>query len=247
MATPQRRRRLRKTIALSVLALLLLLVTCFLTYASLPTLAEPKPLAAVRDDPALRLRETGDAVVLTPTSGASGTGIVFLSGAHIDPAAYASKLSGIVDGGVTVVIARPILNLAILENRPLTTFTGLAPTVNRWYVAGHSLGGVRACQYAKDDYTVAGLILFGSYCGIDVSSTSIPVLSIGGSRDGLTTPSKIRSASHLLPVDATFITIPGADHADFGDYGPQAGDLSSTTTDASVRSQIANAVLGFVG
>ena len=245
--TLSRGRRRTRVIALAILAALLLAALGAVGYSSLPQTADAAPLAAVRADPAIHFTETGDGIVLTPASGATGTGLVFLAGAHIDPAAYAYKLSGLADAGVTIVIARPILNLAILDWRPLRTFTGLAPGVGTWYVGGHSLGGVRACQYAKDDYSVAGVVLVGSYCAADLSKSSIPVLSVAGSRDGLSTQTKIRDAARLLPVDAQFVEIQGADHASFGDYGPQAGDNPATASGVSVRSQLTTVVLTLVG
>jgi pimeloyl-ACP methyl ester carboxylesterase len=219
----------------------------FLTYAGTPRSPEPVPLAKANADSTIRITESGDGVVMTPASGATGTGFVFFPGARIDPAAYEWKLSGLADAGITVVIARPILNFAILEYRPLHAFTGLAPGISTWYVGGHSLGGVRACQYAKDDYTIAGLVLVGSYCAADLSGTSVPVISIGGTRDGLSTPQKIAANAHLLPKDARFVEIRGADHASFGNYGAQAGDLTATTPDRLVRTQLDSAILSLVG
>jgi hypothetical protein len=236
----------RRVVSLSIVAVVLLAVLFLLAYGSTPVPGEPKPLAAVQADPSIHYSETGDAVVMTPASGATGIGIVFFAGAHIDASAYAYKLSGLVDAGVTVVIARPVLSLAILEFRPLTTFTGLGTGVSTWYVGGHSLGGVRACEYANDDYTIAGLILFGSYCAIDLSRTSLPVLSISGSRDGLSTPAKITRSAKLLPDISTFDEIRGADHASFGDYGPQAGDHSATVSASSMREQLTTDIIAFM-
>jgi pimeloyl-ACP methyl ester carboxylesterase len=227
-------------------AVVLALLTGFVTYASIPMAPEATPLADTRADSTIRLTEAPDGVVLTPVSGATGTGLVFFAGARVDPAAYAYKLAGLADAGITVVIARPILNFAILEWRPLSTFTGLAPGVSTWYVGGHSLGGVRACQYAKDDYRIAGLVLLGSYCSADLSKTSIPVVSIGGTRDGLSTPQKIQENAHLLPADTKFIEIEGADHASFGNYGAQPGDNPATTRDPLVRAQLVTAILTMV-
>jgi hypothetical protein len=238
--------RRRRTIWLTVAAVLLVGVLAFLSYGASPTAATPGPLSLVKNDPGLHYSEGPDAVVMTPSSGADGFGLVFFAGAHIDASAYAYKLAGLVDTGMTVVIARPVLSFAIFEYRPLTTFTGLAPGVSTWYVGGHSLGGVRACQYAKDDITVAGVILFGSYCAVDLSNTSIPVLSLSGSRDGLSTPAKIRENAKLLPDIAQFVQIPGADHADFGNYGPQAGDNPSRTTSLDVREALTDNIFEFV-
>jgi pimeloyl-ACP methyl ester carboxylesterase len=235
----------RRTAWLSIGVALVLATLALLAYGSTPSPAEAGPLASVQADTGIHFSESGDAVVMTPASGATGVGLVFLAGAHIDASAYAYPLSGLVDDGITVVIARPVLSFAILEFRPLRTFTGLAPGISTWYVGGHSLGGVRACQYAKDDYSVAGLVLLGSYCAADLSHSSIPVLSIGGSRDGLSTPASIRTAAHLLPDTTTFVEIAGADHASFGSYGPQAGDNPATTAPSSVRSQLTTDILEF--
>ncbi|NEM89738.1 alpha/beta hydrolase [Galbitalea soli] len=209
--------------------------------------AERGPWAAVRADPRIRVTETGDGVALIPSSVPTGVGLVFLAGARVDPEAYAAKLAPLVDAGVTVVIARPTLNFAIIESRPLSTFTALAPGVRKWFVGGHSLGGVRACQYAHDDPSVGGLVLFGSYCSVDLSRSSLPVLSVAGSRDGLSTPAKIAANARLLPASARFVTIAGADHAMFGDYGAQPGDNTATISDAEMRRELTAAVLPFLG
>ena len=85
---------------------------------------------------------------------------------------------------------------------------------------------------------MAGLILFGSYCADDLSTTSIPVLTLVGEHDGLSTPAKVADAADLLPPTAQVVELPGATHAQFGDYGLQPGDGTSTTTDAQVRDAI---------
>jgi pimeloyl-ACP methyl ester carboxylesterase len=243
-----------RLLALWTAAGLLVAVLAFLVWASQPSTAVAAPLDAVKSDPAISVVETVDAVVLTPRESASSAsnlvetptrGLVFIAGARVEPAAYASQLAGLADAGVTVVIARPILNFAILDWRPLSTFTDLAPSVQRWAVGGHSLGGVRACQYASDT-EVDSLILFGSYCSVDISASDLPVLSLGGSRDGLSTPAKIADAAHLLPSSALFWQIDGGNHASFGNYGAQPGDNTATISRADAREQITADVLRFL-
>ncbi len=210
---------------------------------------EPGPLAAARADAAFTISESADGVLLVPRH-PNRIGLVFLAGARVDPAAYADKLAGIADTGTTVVIARPTLNFAIFETRPLSTFTGLATGVTSWYVGGHSLGGVRACQYAADAARgAAGVILFGSYCAVDLSQSGLRVLTLSATQDGLSTPATIAGAAHLLPSDAELVRLPGATHAQFGDYGLQPGDGTAApgATDARARSEITAAVVPFLG
>jgi pimeloyl-ACP methyl ester carboxylesterase len=228
------------------LAALVLLTTGFLAWASSAMTAEPRPLAMASADSALTLTETADAVVLTP-SDPTPTGLVFLAGARVEPAAYAYKLAGLAEAGMTVVIVRPTLNFAVFEARPLSAFEALAPQVTHWFVGGHSLGGVKACSYAAHaPDAVAGLILFGSYCADDLSTTSIPVLTLAGERDGLSTPAQVAEAAPLLPSGAQVVELPGATHAQFGDYGLQPGDGTATATDEGVRAAITDAVSAFV-
>lgn len=202
--------------------------------------AEAEPLAAVQADPAIEITDADAGIVLSPTGDASDVGLVFVPGAKVDPWAYASKLSGLVaEEGVTVVITKPWLNLAFFDLRPLSAFTELAPDVDTWLVGGHSLGGVRACQLAAD---ADGLVLFASYCATDLADSGLPVLSVSGSEDGLSTPAKIADARHLLPGDAELQEIDGASHASFGDYGAQPGDGTPTISDEAMRDELTTLV-----
>jgi pimeloyl-ACP methyl ester carboxylesterase len=228
----------------SVGAVLLLGIVGILIWSQVGVMAaEAGPLAEVRSDPAIEITDTDGAIVLSPTGGATDVGLVYVPGAKVDPWAYAYKVSGLVaEDGITVVITKPWLNLAFFDVRPLATFTDLAPEIDTWLVGGHSLGGVRACQLAAD---ADGLALFGSYCATDLSQSGLPVISVAGSEDGLSTPEKIADARHLLPEDAELHEIDGASHASFGDYGPQPGDGTPTISDEDMRDQLTELVGGF--
>ncbi len=232
---PSRARRVITRVLLGFLAFLGLVVAGFLIWANVGVMqAEPGPLEAVETDPAITIVDAPEAVVLSPTTEASTRGLVFIPGAKVAAKAYVSNLSEIVDSGVTVVITKPTLHLAFFDLRPLSTFTDLAPGVDQWFVGGHSLGGVKACQFAEDP-AVEGLVLFGSYCANDLSASGMPVLSLSGSEDGLSTPTKIEDAAVRLPADTDFVQIEGANHARFGDYGVQSGDGTATISSEEMR------------
>ena len=243
--------RRRVPVALRVLAWLVsavvLVVLGFLAWANTPMMGERPAALEVWRDSRVAVTDLGDAVELAPVDGRSGTGLVFIPGAIVDPYAYLYKLSETVaDTGLTVVITKPTLNLAFFDTRPLSAFTSRVHGVGYWYVGGHSLGGVRACQLAADG-DVQGLVLFGSYCANDLSGTGLRVLSIGGSRDGLSTPAKIDAARGLLPANATMVQIRGMNHAQFGNYGPQPGDGVATIGDAQARRGVTAALERFFG
>ena len=203
--------------------------------------AEPEAWQQVVEDPRIAQEQTGGALVLRPSDPpAPGVGLVFYPGAKVEPEAYAARLSGIVtELGMTVVITDPPLNLSLFDRRDPERFASLAPEVDTWLVGGHSMGGVRACQVAEE---VDALVLFAAYCATDLSHSQVPVLSIAGSEDGLSTPGDIADRRSALPENATLVEIAGANHASFGDYGPQKGDGTATIDDDEVDDAVEEAV-----
>ncbi|MEU4017276.1 alpha/beta hydrolase [Microbacterium sp. NPDC028030] len=232
----KRGRRILKRVLWSLAIVVVLAVGGVVAYTQIGVMAaEPEPLATVRENPAITVTDADEGIVLAPADGGSDVGLVFIPGAKVDPWGYAAILQGLAEDGVTVVITRPWLNLAFFDPRGLDAFTSAAPDIDVWSVGGHSLGGVRACQLAAD---ADALVLFGSYCATDVSDSGLPVLSISGSEDGLSTPEKIADARDLLPADAEMVEIEGASHASFGDYGPQAGDGTPTISTEEMHDEV---------
>ncbi|CAN7258090.1 alpha/beta hydrolase [Microbacterium maritypicum] len=229
-------RRILKRVLWSVAIVLVVAVGGVLAWTQIGVMAaEPEPLASVRENPAITVTDADQGIVLAPADGRSDLGLVFIPGAKVDPWAYAAILQGLAEEGVTVVITRPWLNLAFFDPRGLDAFTSAAPDVDVWGVGGHSLGGVRACQLADD---ADALVLFASYCANDLSGSGIPVLSLSGSEDGLSTPEKIADARDQLPADADMVEIEGASHASFGDYGPQDGDGTPTISRDEMHAEV---------
>lgn len=245
--TPVRRRgraRLIRVIGAWVLLALGAVVFIFLVWAHAVYQAErPAAMQAFAlDDVSISVVDEG--VLLSPLGSAPehSTGLVFVPGARVEPTAYLWQLSGIVElHGVTVLVTRPTVNLAFFDARELDDFATAAPNVDRWFVGGHSLGGVRACLMAEnalDDERLAGLVLLGSYCANDLSASDVTVVSVAAENDGLSTRDTIESRAGLLPPSTVFAVIEGANHASFGDYGPQSGDGERTITSDEMREQL---------
>lgn len=226
-----------------IVAVVVLIAVVFLVWANIVKQGTRADALRVWRDDRVAVRDAGDSVVMTPTGETDGTGIVFIPGAKVDPYAYMATFQDVVAEGTTVVITKPTLHLAFFDTRPLSTFQAHAPEVTTWAVGGHSLGGVRACQLAGD---ADGLLLLGSYCANDLSGSDVDVLSVSGSRDGLSTPEKVEAARGQLPDSATMVEVDGANHADFGAYGDQPGDRSATISRADARAQISDAVTDWV-
>ncbi|CAN5244180.1 hypothetical protein BH09ACT1_BH09ACT1_07380 [soil metagenome] len=217
-----------------------------------PSVAVQPALAAMRSSASVAVTENATQIVLTPTGSVDDVGLFFQPGAKVDARAYAAVLLPVAEAGHVVVIPKQPLGIAFLSTGAFTSARGDFAPVTRWVVGGHSLGGTVAAMTA-DSYCgsrsepVVGLLLFASYPASDISkSLDCPVLSISGSRDGLSTPAKIRSTKRLLPEDAEYVTIRGAVHAYFGDYGTQSGDGQPTTGHAEARARISTTTVRFM-
>lgn len=209
-----------------------------------PHTAVGPAIAAMSSDSAVSVQETATEIVLVPRHGVDPTGVFFQPGALVDARAYAAVLRPLVEDGHTVVIAKQPLGIAFLALGDIDEARSRFPGITRWVAAGHSLGGTVAALEAADAesdaaHPVVGLMLFASYPADDIRvALTVPVLSISGSEDGLATPAKIAASRTDLPAEAAFVVIDGASHAQFGSYGPQAGDGTPTITAAAAQKRI---------
>ena len=69
------------------------------------------------------------------------------------------------------------------------------------------------------------------------------MVSVSGTVDGLATPAKVEASRPLLPAATRWVPIPGGDHAQFGWYGPQAGDNPAAISREEQQKQVIAATL----
>lgn len=120
------------------------------------------------------------------------------------------------------------------------------PEVEHWVLAGHSLGGAMAGRYAVENQEdLAGLAFWAAYpsAADDLSASDLVVYSIYGTLDGLATVAEVEASRPLLPPDTQWVAIEGGNHAQFGWYGPQAGDTPATISRAEQQFQIIQTML----
>jgi hypothetical protein len=177
--------------------------------------------------------------------GDAATGLIVYTGARVVPEAYAPVAEAVAAAGYPVFIPRLTLNFAIFDADAADAVIAENPEIDRWVIAGHSLGGVMAARYAAANDQIAGLVFWASYPedSLDLSDTDLVVASIYGSEDGLSTPDTVLAVTDNLPADAEFIEIEGGNHAQFGNYGAQRGDQPATIPAEEQWSIIADATI----
>jgi hypothetical protein len=234
--------RLTGRVLLAVLALAWIAAVAWLR----PYGAVEPALTAMQTDSTVVVTETSTRIVLAPATDAGDVGVFFQPGALVDARAYAAVLRPLAEAGHVVVITKQPLGIAFLAVGDFGAARAEHPQVSRWVAGGHSLGGTVAAIEVADDPDAAGLLFFASYPAGDLSDLAAPVLSISGTRDGLATPDKIEASRADLSSTAEFVVIDGASHAQFGDYGPQAGDDEPTLSHDEARDRISTASVAFV-
>ena len=215
-----------------------------------------RPFAAT--DAGLRALEPGDGVTvsesatrirLRPTGRRRGATLVFIPGARVDPRAYAATLRPLAEQGYPVVIVKPALGVGLLARGAASDEARKAARDGQAVaVGGHSLGGTAAAMVVERERAADGLLLWASFPAGDAlaSWTDLVVTSISGDRDGLATPQDIADSRKDLPPQTRFVVIPGAVHADFGDYGAQRGDGERAIGHEEAQREIIAASLRFM-
>jgi pimeloyl-ACP methyl ester carboxylesterase len=202
-------------------------------------------LVALQNNNNLTITNTSDQIVFMP-SDTPKAGLIFYPGARVDAAAYSPALKAIAEAGYAVFVVKFPLNFAILGVNRADNVMQSNPRITRWAIAGHSLGGAMACNYTNSSSRVQVLVFWAAYCdrSFDLSGRSdVQVTSISASLDGLATPEKIASTRAFAPASARYVVIEGGNHAQFGDYGPQAGDQPATIPPDEQTRQIVAAML----
>lgn len=191
----------------------------------------------------------GDFYVFKAKGEEKGTGIVLYPGALVEPLAYGYYADELSKDGYLVAIPKVALNLSIVDNNKAGEFIQRHKEIKDWYVGGHSMGGVSAAMYAEyDKENIRGVILLGSYpaSSTDLSDDDLKVLSLYAEYDGLTSLDEIEKSRGHLPDDACFVEIAGGNHAQFGMYGEQKGDLKATVDVLTQQNEMIKATVNFL-
>lgn len=214
----------------------------FWGYNALPPM--PEALAAMESNDQVTVT-SGNWIEFAPAAGKPTKGFIFYPGARVDPRAYAPAMQALAAKGYLAVITPMPLNFAILATDKANAVIAAHPEITSWTVGGHSLGGASAAIYvSQHPAAVDGLVLWAAYPP-DANSlaklSDLVVYSISGTNDGLATPEKIDASRPLLPVSTTFVPIQGGNHAQFGWYGAQSGDLPATISREEQQRQVIEA------
>lgn len=242
------KRRNWKIVAAVFTLALIVFGFAFVVWASDASAPTEVALTALASDEQVSVNEENGWLVFRPVEDPqTETGFIFYPGGKVDYRAYAPVLRLIAAKGFFVVVTPAPLNLAFFDVNAAARIQAAYPEVRSWFVGGHSLGGVAASSYAANHPEIKGVVFWASYPANDMLKTNgTKAISIYGTNDGLAGGGKIDESKALLPSDTQFIAIEGGNHAQFGSYGPQAGDNEATISPEEQWAQTAEATAGFL-
>lgn len=230
-------------IVIAVFALFVIAVVGFVVYAQVDygpssVLADNVDIPAIESD--------GEGLIFQPES-PNGKGVILYQGAKVEKEAYAYLGQSLSEQGFLVSIPQLPLNFGILGSGTADSVIREHADVEEWFLGGHSLGGVAASFYAEDPSSkLAGLYFLGAYPANDFSDSDLPMLSIYGELDGLSTIEDIEESRELFPENSVFVEIEGGNHAQFGLYGDQKGDNSAEITPIEQQDQVVKALTEWI-
>ena len=207
--------------------------------------ADDTALAALKSDEVVAV-EIDDWQVFRPAGGGPPAhGLIFYPGGFAEPAAYAPLLRQIAAAGFLVVSTPAPFDLALLAQDEALAVIEAYPQVASWTLAGHSMGGAVAGQFAaKYRDRLAGLVLWAAYPfeNPELAASGLPVTSIYASADSFATVEEIEAGKAFLPADTRYVEIDGGDHYQFGSFGSEA-PVNATISREAQHGQVVEATL----
>ena len=177
-------------------------------------------------------------VVVTPKVVSTGAGLIFYPGANVEYTAYLPLMDQLSDIGITCYLVKMPLNMAILDaSRADVVLENHGDEHNIWLVGGHSMGGAMASQYAAENSDkIDGLVLLGAYPYKEYPLDR--TVTIYGSLN--------TSVEEKLDYTENVHVIEGGNHAYFGNYGEQAGDLPGEISREEQQKETVEIIATFV-
>ena len=228
-------KKLLKKILITSISFVIILFGAFFIYASDYYRADVVANSVLQSEAVTRVEE--NFIMLSPTE-PGDTAIIFYPGAKVEYISYLPLLEKIKQSSnVTCILVKMPFNMAIFDANAADTIIDQFPDIKNWYIAGHSMGGAMASDYASNNQDkIKGLILLGAYIYGNYPAENS--LTVYGSFN--------TSVEEKINYTENIVVIEGGNHAQFGNYGKQKGDLDATISSEEQQNIAVEAVQEFL-
>lgn len=228
---------------IAFMILLVAAIASFVIYAQF----DYGPSKELKERVNLEALERDDSGFIFHPDQSNGKGVILYQGAKVEASAYSYLAEQLQSEGYTVSIPDMPLKFPILAPNKADKVIEAYPSIEKWFIGGHSLGGVAAAMYAENHQSeLAGLYFLASYPTGDFALSDLPMLSVSAENDGLTTPQDIKEGQIQFSANSEFIEIAGGNHAQFGLYGEQKNDDPAGIGPVEQQDQVAKALMDWM-
>lgn len=235
-----------KNILLAILGILIILTGGAFAYFSDSYAPTSEALSALSSTELVEVVSEDKYQSFLPKEEAGKKGLIFYQGGKVEAEAYAPLMQELAEKGIPSYLVNMPFNLAVFDISAADAVINGESNVEDWYLAGHSLGGAMASSYAKNNADqLTGLILLASYSAVDLTETNLPTLMIYGTADEVMNREKYEE-NRSLASNIEELVLEGGNHAQFGEYGKQAGDGAPTMSASEQLAQTVEAIIQFI-
>ncbi len=212
-----------------------------------PAQVLPNVAVQLTSTASVRFERTEHWLAYWPITRTPTTGLIFVPGGRVPAEAYLPVLRPLAEQGYAVFVVPVAFNLAFFDPDAPQAVVDAHPTITQWVLAGHSLGGVVAGNYAAAHLDkVKGLALWASFPQNDLSATGLAVVSVYGALETSRDAFISADTRAKLPPDTRFVEIAGGNHEQFGLYTGQPNDPPATVSREAQQAQAVQATLALL-
>lgn len=202
----------------------------------------------LQSNSSIQVDNTCDAIAFTPKKGFQKI-FIFYPGAMVAADAYAPLCRKIAENGFKSIIIKMPWRLPSCGYTKPKELGSFRDSTKQYILAGHSKGGMMAAQFVYENPTLIDkLILMGTTHprDFDLSKSTVPVMKIYGSNDGVADKKSTELNKPKLPPTTKYVLIKGGNHSQFGYYGSQLGDDEASISREEQQEIILNSILSFI-
>ncbi|WP_281321788.1 alpha/beta hydrolase [Flavobacterium aestivum] len=221
---------------------------CFILWIVISFQTKGVDEAILQSNSSIQVINTENIISFTPKKSYQKV-FIFYPGAMVAADAYAPLCRKIAENGYkSIIIKMPWRQPSYGYNIP-KEIDLFKDSTKQYILAGHSKGGMMAAQFVYENPTLIDkLILLGTSHprDFDLSQSSIPIMKISGSNDGLADTKSVNRNKPKLPITTKYVLIKGGNHSQFGYYGSQLGDDKASINREEQQKIILNSILSFI-
>ena len=236
-----------KYILLGIIILVLVAALLFKVFMSVSY----KPVATVKtgDYPELNITITDNEIeVRNPNLSNPGekAGIIIYPDLRVEGECYLPLMIALAEKGFDCFLPKAYGNQPYLNADGAKKIIRKYPGIGHWVLVGHSHSIDSAAGYAASHPNeIGGLIYLGGGSGVDLSSHTIPLISVSGSQDTISTEASREKLKKNNPADTIYTTIEGGNNGGFLNAPLLAGDSEALISRDDYIQQLADVFVFF--